>query len=56
MNCNKKLPDWFIHDQDAEITSDQIMELYNIGYNVMIRHGRNGITMLIVDYKSFTQR
>jgi hypothetical protein len=56
---SKKLPDWFIHDQEAEVTSEQIMELYNTGYNVMMRHGWAEVgstTMLAIDYKSFTQR
>lgn len=56
----KKLPAWFKDREEAELTWDQIKELYDLGNNIMVKHWKftdNSIGMfLAVDNKSFTQR
>ena len=57
LDHSKKLPAWFIDRQEAEITFEQIKELYDTGYNVMMKHGDDTHPMLLaVDYRAFTSR
>jgi hypothetical protein len=32
------VPSWFKDNEDADITMDQVMELYNLGHNIMLKH------------------
>ena len=52
----KNLPSWFKHDQEADLTIDQIKELYDTGNNVMLCHGKDGVNILFVDDRRFSQR
>jgi len=51
----KNLPTWFKHGEDAELTWNQIEELYATGNNVMLFHADTD-NILCVDNKRFTQR
>jgi len=51
----KNLPSWFVDGQEADITPDQLMELYSTGINVMLYHVKDD-TILFVDDKRFTMR
>ena len=51
------LPLWFKHNEVIDITPEQIMELYNSGNDVMMRHvGESTIITIFVDNKGFIQR
>lgn len=50
------LPSWFKHNEEINLTSDKLMELYNTGNNIMLCHAGNGAHILFVDSKRFTQR
>jgi hypothetical protein len=56
----KNLPEWFQHGKEMDITPEQIMELYNSGSNVMIKHpSLNSIgydILVAVDNQGFGQR
>lgn len=49
------LPSWFKHDEEIDMTFEQLKELYGTGNNVMLYHA-NGFDSLCVDSKKFTQR
>lgn len=51
----KNLPEWFKHDEEADVTTDQMMELFSTGNNIMLTHFKDGV-ILFVDNKRFTQR
>jgi hypothetical protein len=52
----KNLPDWWRHNEVKEdLTPDQIMELYNTGNDVMLRHHKEGM-LVCVDNQGFHQR
>lgn len=50
------LPSWFIPGNEIEISAEQIMELYNSGSNVMLRHHKADTMFLFVDDRGFSQR
>lgn len=55
------LPSWFIVDKVIDITFDQLIELYNTGNNIMLRHWSctectSDCALLFVDNKNFGQR
>jgi len=51
------LPEWFVHEKVMEVSPDQIIELYNTGNNVMLRHvGDSSLMTIMVDDRAFTQR
>lgn len=57
----KKLPTWFLHGKEADVSWEQIQELYATGINVMIRHIRDrqpgeAEMLLCVDTEHFQQR
>jgi prepilin-type processing-associated H-X9-DG protein len=49
------LPEWFKEDEEAEISWEQIGELYATGCQVMVKHA-SGSNILFVDAKAFTVR
>ena len=51
----KNLPAWFKHGEEANVTWQDIEDLYNTGNSVMLSHG-NSCMILWVDNKRFTQR
>jgi hypothetical protein len=51
----KNLPEWFKYGEEADVSWEQITELYDSGANVMLLH-RDDVTFLAVDNRSFTQR
>lgn len=53
------LPAWFKHQEEAEVSLEQILELYATGNNVMLKHfsfedGEGNL--LAVDERGFGQR
>lgn len=53
----KNLPDWFKHQEEGEVTWEQIQELYATGNNIMLMHHSDGSgTTLAVDDRRFGQR
>ena len=52
----KNLPSWFKHDEEADVSWEQIKELFDTGNNIMLYHSRDGYIGLYVDNKIFTQR
>lgn len=56
----KNLPSWFKHGEQAEVSLNQIIELYNTGNNIMLSHTLDDegkeMALLAVDNKRFTQR
>jgi hypothetical protein len=55
--CGEKmdLPAWFKHGEEAEVSWDQIQDLYESGINVMMLFSK-GSRILAVDTKRFGQR
>ncbi len=51
----KNLPAWFKHQEYAELSWDQINELYQTGNNIMLKHSE-GENILFVDDRGFSQR
>ena len=51
----KNLPSWFKTGEEADISTDQILELYATGNNIALMHAEDE-TLLVVDTKRFTQR
>lgn len=53
-------PSWWKNRSDAEITVSQLMELYDSGINVMMKHSEdddgNASMLLAVDDRRFNQR
>lgn len=52
----KNLPAWFKHDKEAEVSWEQIQELYETGNNVMMKHVPSLGHILFVDDRGFGQR
>lgn len=52
----KNLPAWFSHYELAELSWEQIIELYDTGNDVMVCHNADGPVVLYVDDKRFTRR
>lgn len=51
------LPEWFEHQKVMDVSPEQIMELYNTGNNVMLRHvGDSTLMTIFVDDRAFGQR
>lgn len=53
---SKGLPSWFKHQTVAEVSWEQIQELFDTGKNVMLCHAQDGIVILYIDSLRFTQR
>jgi hypothetical protein len=53
-------PSWWVNGGEADITPDQLKELYDSGINIMIKHSSdrddNPYTLLAVDDMRFNQR
>lgn len=49
------LPKWFEPKKEIDITPEQIVELFESGANIMLRHD-NDCSLLFVDSRAFTQR
>lgn len=52
---DKRLPAWFKDNEEAEITLEQLKELYDTGLNVMLYHNGDS-NVLYVDHLRFSQR
>lgn len=52
----KGLPSWFQHLTIAEVSWEQIQELFDTGHNVKLIHGTDGLVILYVSAKDFSQR
>ena len=56
----KNLPEWFedaaSHNEAIDVSADMILELYNTGNNVMLKHLKSGDAIIFVDNLGFTQR
>jgi hypothetical protein len=52
----KNLPDWFHHDEIAEVSLEQVYEIFNTGNNVMLAHSGDDDVILFVDNRRFGQR
>lgn len=55
----KNLPSWFKHGEKAQVTWEQIQELFATGNNVMLKHHiEYGVESIVigVDDKGFGQR
>ena len=57
----ENLPEWFKNQEIADVSLEQIKELYDTGNNIMLRHWKHPdsdepIMMLAVDNGRFNQR
>ena len=51
----ENLPSWFKHNEEIDVSWEQIKELFDTGNNVMFNHSGEKV-ILWVDHKRFTQR
>ena len=56
----KNLPIWFKHGEELDVSTEQMMELFNNGNNIMLCHYKSesneDCIFLAVDDKRFAQR